>query len=311
MTSLHSPEFEQVNKQLLQNQSFLYNENQKLQDDVKKLSYQLENLRKTSVKPEIFDALKKEKNHLLTLNETFKRKLQQLRAPPGTLTPYDAAKELKEKDELLATVRDLDELISKVKCMEKFEVKPPQEDLHKMVNALTSRLEEEQQKSHEADETIRKLRQDDEKYIMREKLVEMKQLVTDLEIENSKLKFEIEQLNDDVDTYKRQLDDATEELKQSAARCCQLEDEKDKLKESVSELENEKIELKKEMIQEMTEANRAKRVSVDTEIALQHIAEAYETKRKEMAALMQQQDDAESIIKEFKDQFAAADNPEF
>nr|CAH7735665.1 unnamed protein product [Callosobruchus chinensis] len=192
--------------------------------------------------------------------------------------------------------------------MEKFELKPPQQDLHKMVEKLTSRLEEEQQKAQEAEETIRKLREDDEKYIMREKLTDMKQLVTDLEIENSKLKFEIEQLTDDVDTYKRQLDDGTEEAKQSAARCCRLEGEKDKLKDMISQLENEKIELKKEMIQEMTEANRAKRVSVDTEIALQHIAEAYETKRKEMAALIQQLEDAEKIIKEFKDQFAT---PEF
>ncbi|VEN64639.1 unnamed protein product [Callosobruchus maculatus] len=308
MTSLHSPKYEEVNKQLLQNQSFLYNENQKLQDDVKRLSYQLENLRRTSVKPEIFDALRKEKNHLTTLNETLKRKIQQLKSPPGAISTYDAAKEQKEKEELLSTVRDLEELITKVKCMEKFELKPPQQDLHKMVETLTSRLEEEQQKAQEAEETIRRMREDDEKYVMREKLTEMKQLVTDLEIENSKLKFEIEQLNDDVDTYKRQLDDATEEAKQSAARCCQLEDEKDKLKEMVSDLENEKIELKKEMIQEMTEANRAKRVSVDTEIALQHIAEAYETKRKEMAALLQQLEDAEKIIKEFKDQFAA---PEF
>nr|CAI5850774.1 unnamed protein product [Callosobruchus analis] len=94
MTSLQSPKYEEVNKQLLQNQSFLYNENQKLQDDVKRLSYQLENLRKTSVKPEIFDALRKEKNHLTSryINELFYVQLQHSFLPVANWINCNASK---------------------------------------------------------------------------------------------------------------------------------------------------------------------------------------------------------------------------
>lgn len=53
----------------------------------------------------------------------------------------------------------------------------------------------------------------------------------------------------------------------------------------------------------MNEANRAKRVLVDTEIALQHISEAYENKRMEVMALSQQLEEAEKIIKGFRKQF--------
>lgn len=57
------------------------------------------------------------------------------------------------------------------------------------------------------------------------------------------------------------------------------------------------------MIEELTEANRAKRVSADTEIALQHISEAFENKRREVARLQKQLEEANSIINAFKEQF--------
>jgi len=82
-----------------------------------------------------------------------------------------------------------------------------------------------------------------------------------------------------------------------------LEDERDDLKRVISDLENEKLKLKKDMIEELTEANRAKRVSADTEIALQHISEAFENKRREVARLQKQLEEANSIIDAFKEEF--------
>ncbi|XP_023029503.2 uncharacterized protein [Leptinotarsa decemlineata] len=293
-----------INRQLLENQSFLYTENQKLQNDVQSLSKQLENLRNSTIQPEVFEALRKEKDHLLALNETLRKKIKTRRGTSILTTPSDLQKEHKEKIEIIKTVQEIDRLLEKIRDSEKFEMRPCENNAALVIESLTKKLEEEQRKCEEANEALRKLRVDDEKYILREKITDMKQLISDLEVENTKLKFENEQLAEDVDEYKKQLNEATEEAKTVTKKFCQLEDEKDKLKVVISELENEKIKLKKEMIEEMNEANRAKRVSVDTEIALHHISEAYENKRKEVQAISAQLEEAEKIIRSFKEQFA-------
>ncbi|CAH1175843.1 unnamed protein product [Phaedon cochleariae] len=292
-----------VNRQLLENQTFLHHENENLQHDVTRLSRQLENLRKASVSPDLFETLKKEKDHLLALNDTLRKKIKHMKNPSTHLDKKDSQKETQEKLELIRTVQELDRLLEKIKKSEKFEVKPCENETAKVVEALTKKIDEEQRKNEEATEALRKLREDDEKYILREKLTDMKQLITDLEVENTKLRFESEQLAEDVENYKKQLSEATDEAKSATKKYYELEDEKDRLKSIISDLENEKIKLKKEMIEEMNEANRAKRVSVDTEIALHHISEAYENKRKENQALHAQLDDAEKIIRGFKNQF--------
>lgn len=289
-----------INRQLVENQSFLHNENVKSQDDVSRLSKQLETLRKSTINPEIFEALRKERESLLALNYTLKNKIQKMKSSPTPLSSFDIERENKEKVELSKAIQDLDHVLEKIKQSEKLDIKDPNENITKTVEVLLKKLDEQEKKYEEANEIIRKLREDDEKYVLRERINDMKQLITDLEVENTKLKFESEQLSEDVENYKKQLNDTVEEAKESAKKCYHLEDEKDKLKEIVSQLENDKIKLKKEMIEEMNEANRAKRVSVDTEIALQHISEAYESKRQEVMALQKQLDEAENIIRNFK-----------
>ncbi|KAG5870567.1 hypothetical protein JTB14_028795 [Gonioctena quinquepunctata] len=297
------PDSNTINRQLLENQSFLHNENQKLQYDIQSLSKQLETLRNATVCPEVFETLRKEKDHLLALNETLRKKIRHLKSPSTHPEAPDAEKEQKEKLELIKTVQEVDRLLEKIRNSERFEIKSHESNNAQVIETLTKKLEEEQKKSETANEALRKLRVDDEKYKLRGKITDMKQLINDLEIENTKLKFENEQLAEDIEDYKKQVNEATDESKIATQRSYELEDEKEKLKGIISELENEKIKLKKEMIEEMNEANRAKRVSVDTEIALHHISEAYENKRKEVQAISAQLEEADKIIRGFKKQF--------
>ncbi|KAJ8968131.1 hypothetical protein NQ314_002452 [Rhamnusium bicolor] len=225
-------------------------------------------------------------------------------APPAGLNDYEKQEQKQQSVELLKSAQDLEKLLHKVNAhSDRLEIKHPEKNITETFTILTRKLEEEHKRSEEANEALRKLREDDEKYVLREKITDMKQLLTDLEVENTKLKFESEQLAEDVENYKKELNEAVEEAKRATKKNYELEDDKDRLKQTISDLENDNIKLKKEMIEELNEANRAKRVSVDTEIALQHISEAYENKRREAMQLTLQLEDAERIIKSFRDQF--------
>lgn len=292
---------ETMNKHLVENQSLLFQENQKLHQDIGKLSNQLQDVRNTFVEPELIQTLKKEKEHLIILNETLKKKIRRLKVSSPSMSIKDIENDNLEKQELLKSVNDLNQIMERIRQSEKLNVIPPEQNIAKAVESLTKKLEEQQRKYEEANETIRRLREDDEKYILKDRINDMKQLVTDLELENAKLKFETEQLGDDVESYKKQLNETVEEVKTVTKTCYQLEEDKEQLKNAIRELEDEKIRLKKEMIEEMNEANRAKRVSVELEIALHHVSDAYEHKRRDILAMQKQLDDAEKIIRNFKE----------
>lgn len=293
-----------TSRQLLENQTFLFNENQKLQEDVNRLSAQLESLKISSVSPDVFQALKREKDNLLAVNFSLKSKIKRLKAAPPPLNQTEVDKETQSYHDLTKSAHDLDKILAKISShSDRLEITTPHDSLSEMVAVLTKKLEEEQRRNEEANEAIRKLRDDDEKYILREKLTDMKQLLTDLEVENTKLKLEGEQLAEDVESYKKELAQSIEEAKDMTKRNFELEDEIYRLKQTISGLENDNLKLKKEMIEELNEANRAKRVSADTEIALQHISEAYENKRREVMQLTARLEDAENIIDIFKRQF--------
>ncbi|XP_050311291.1 uncharacterized protein LOC126746910 [Anthonomus grandis grandis] len=296
---------EAINRQLLENQSFLYTENQRLQENVMKLSKHLQELRKSTVDPKVLEHIIKEKNQLFSLNECLKQKINTIKAVAPGLKKEELEKQENQKQEILKSIEELDTILAKInERPEPFEISLPQEStVSKLCHTLTTRLEEEQYRSDQALETIRRLRDDDEKLILKDKISDMKQLISDLEVENTKLKFEAEQLNEDLQRYKKMCDEQTSELTNMKKEKFKLEDERDELKDKISELENEKLKLKKDMIEELTEANRAKRVCADTEIALQHISEAYENKRKESARLQKQLDEANTIIGAFRDQF--------
>lgn len=287
-------------KHFRKNQSPINHENLKLHEDIAKLSEQMEHFRKATMEPNMIDTLKKEKRQLIALNETLKKKIKRLRAPNTTTNLKEIENEQWERQELLNSVRDLNQIMEKIKKSDKLQIEPPEQNIAKTVASLTRKLEELERKNEEANDTIRNLRDDDEKYILKERINDMKQLITDLELENAKLKFESEQLSEDVESLKRQLNESVEAEKTVTKKCYELEDEKDKLKVDINELEDDKIRLKKEMIEEMNEANRAKRVSVELEIALHHVSDAYEHKRQEVLSMQNQLDDAEKIIRNFK-----------
>ncbi|KAJ8961884.1 hypothetical protein NQ318_021502 [Aromia moschata] len=291
---------ENANKQLLGNQTFLFSENQKLQEDVHRLSVQLEQLRKTTVNPELFETLQREKENLEVLNDTLKEKIKHLKSPPAPLDEVEIQKERKEHYKLFKYVDEIEHLLKNIgKSSDRLNVKAPEENITDTIGILTRKLDQEQRRREDANEVLRKLRDDDEKYVLRDKITDMKQLVTDLEVENTKLKFECEQLTEDVDQYKKQVFELSEDAKTAMRRSRELEDEKDRLKQIISNLENDNLQLKKEMIVELNEANRAKRVSIDTELALQHISEAYESKRQEVMQVREQLEDAEKNYKKF------------
>ncbi|KAL1505963.1 hypothetical protein ABEB36_005406 [Hypothenemus hampei] len=294
-----------VNRQLLENQSFLYIENQRLQENVMKLSKHLDDLRKSTVDPKVLEQLIKEKNHLILLNENLKQKINSIKSVVPGLSKQELEKVQKQKQEILKSIEELDIILKKVNDKpETLEINLPQHSTVKeLCHTLSKRLEEEQSRSDQAIETIRRLRNDDEKLILKDKMADMKHLITDLEVENTKLKFDAEQLTDDVERFKKNIEDLSGELRTVKNEKIALEDEKDQLKQTVSELENEKLKLKKDMIEELTEANRAKRVSADTQIALQHISEAFESKRKEALKLQKQLDEANALIGAFRGQF--------
>lgn len=190
-----------MNKQLLENQTFLYTENKRLQQNVLKLSKHLEELRKSTVDPKVFEQLIKEKNHLYSLNESLKHKINSLKSVPPGLSKEEMLKQQKEKQEILKSIEELDIILKKINDRpEPFELKLPEESsVKELCKTLTKRLEEEQSRSDQALETIRRLRDDDEKLILKDKLADMKHLVTELEVENTKLKFETEQIYEDME----------------------------------------------------------------------------------------------------------------
>ncbi|XP_030761989.1 uncharacterized protein PFB0765w-like [Sitophilus oryzae] len=304
---------EAINKQLLENQSYLYDENQKLQENVNKLSKHLEDLRRSTVDPKVLEHLLSEKQNLIAINETLKKKIKDIKSLPPNLNKGDLERQKVEKQELLKSIDELDVILTRINNRpEAFEVTLPKKStVQELYDTLTRRLEDEQKRSDETVETIRRLRDDDEKMILKDKITDLKQLITDLEVENTKLKFEAEQLSEDVQRHKNQLSEASQEISGLKKDKSVLEIEIDHLKQVISDLEHEKLNLKKDMIEELTEANRAKRVSADTEIALQQISEAYENKRKEVARYQKQLDEANGIIKAFKDQFEKQNDLEY
>lgn len=193
----------QVNRQLLENQSFLYTENQRLQQNVIKLSKHLEELRKSTVDPNVLEHLIKEKNQLFSLNESLKQKITSIRSVVPGLSKEDMEKQRNEKQEILKSIEELDLILKKINdTPEALDITLAKESTVKeLVQTLTKRLEDEQNRSDQALETIRRLRDDDEKLILKDKIADMKQLVTDLEVENTKLKFDNEQLTEDVERY--------------------------------------------------------------------------------------------------------------
>ncbi|CAG9765121.1 unnamed protein product [Ceutorhynchus assimilis] len=294
-----------VNRQLLENQSFLYAENQKLQQNVTHLSKHLEELRQSTMDPKIMDHLVKEKNHLFSLNETLKRKIHLMKSVVPGLSAEDIEKQKREKQEITKSIEELDVILRKINDRpETFDLKLPKESVvGELCRTLTDRLDDEQLRSDQAIETIRRLRDDDEKLILKDKVADMKHLITDLEVDNTKLKFEVEQMTEEVERHKNDADESFKALTSLKKEKYSLEDQMDELKQKISDLENEKLELKKDMIEELTEANRAKRVSADTEMALQHISEAYENKRREVAKIQKQLEEANGIIYAFREQF--------
>lgn len=192
-----------MNRQLLENQTFLYTENKRLQQNVLKLSKHLEELRKSTVDPKVFEQLIKEKNHLYSLNESLKLKINSLKSVPSGLSKEETQKQQKEKQEILKSIEELDIILKKINDRpEPFELKLPEESsVKELCKTLTKRLEEEQSRSDQALETIRRLRDDDEKLILKDKLTDMKHLITELEVENTKLKFETEQIYEDMERW--------------------------------------------------------------------------------------------------------------
>ncbi|KAJ8971639.1 hypothetical protein NQ314_000602 [Rhamnusium bicolor] len=190
------------------------------------------------------------------------KKIKHLKAPPAGLNDYEKLEQKQQSVELLKSAQDLEKLLHKVNAhSDRLEIKHPEKNITETFTILTRKLEEEHKRSEEANEALRKLREDDEK----------------IRIKREDHRYE--------------------------AAVNRSGNDKDRLKQTISDLENDNIKLKKEMIEELNEANRAKRVSVDTEIALQHISEAYENKRREAMQLTLQLEDAERIIKSFRDQF--------
>lgn len=201
--SAREPLSETVNKQLLENQSFLYVENQRLQQNVSKLSKHLEELRKNTVDPKVLEHLVKEKNHLFALNESLKQKISSIKSVVPGVSKECIEKQQNQKLEILKSIDELDIILKKInERPETLDISLPKESTVKeLCQTLSKRLEEEQCRSDQAIETIRRLRDDDEKLILKEKMADLKHLITDLEVENTKLKFEIEQNSEDLERY--------------------------------------------------------------------------------------------------------------
>ncbi|CAH0559518.1 unnamed protein product [Brassicogethes aeneus] len=270
---------ENSNRKLLKNQSFLYDENKKLYSNLEKFAQELEDLKRSSIATDQYQSLRSEKSLLILQNKQLKSKLKQIKAPSKT----NSHETVTTKQETLHGAFDgLDQILGRIKGdQHRIQINNQPVEISDTLKELTRQLELEQKKTLALNEQLRQERNDDEKGTLKTKLIDMKDKITNLEVENTKLIFQNDQLTDDLNRTKKQLERSEADLSVEIKKSHDFEKEKDKLKRSISEVENDNLRLKKEMIEELNEANRAKRISIDTEIALQHISEAYENKRKE------------------------------
>ncbi|CAG9864106.1 unnamed protein product [Phyllotreta striolata] len=240
---------------------------------------------------ELVENLKAEKINLIDLNEKLKKKLKYAKRNSSTKRA-DLARENREKSELFETVEDLSRIVEKFKSNDTFEIERRESPIANFLDFL-------EEKAHRNDEEspIIPTKNLDVHKLLESQLSDARRALEDVETENSLLKRKNRQLREDLDTYKRQLDETIEQSDVANRNRYVLEEDKRKLEFAVSELRMEKTKMADET---------AGKISIDTELALRNISDAYERKSKEVERLMEQLIRAENIIEQFRQQLISA-----
>lgn len=260
------------NEDLNNNKRRLFDQNEILLQDLNNLNFELQELKKLTspnTEPLTVD------RHILNISSF----------PPENVQPGN--------ENLTTAIQDLEELLQKIRTDSRhLEVNKTSVEIKKSINDLTVPLD-----IKDGSPNVIKVESNDNNDSLRNKINELNARITKLEVENTKLKFQNEQYMDDLERAKKQLVRTEAELKDSVSKNWDLEDQREKFRQIITEIENENIKIKKEIIEEMNEANRAKRILVSTENALQHVSEAFENKRKECMKYIEE-------ISKFKKQLA-------
>lgn len=289
---------ENANHQLLENQSFLHAENQRLQQTVADLNLEIEDLRSTMIPPATIDQLQAQNRQFKILNCALKKKLKQLKRPPQEWSEKEIERDKDEQKALRDASENLDVLVRVIKKQsERLEIRSNLRSVAQTMDNLKEKLEMEERRNSVNEELLRSHWENDEVYVLQDKISDLRRTNDQLQVEGAKRKFQLEDAQKEIDRLKIDLEAVKVNLADEMKKIKLLENERDVLKQNITVLENANLALKREMIEELNEANRAKRVCIDTEIALKQIKDAFEEKRHEVVTLTSQLSDALNTIR--------------
>ncbi|XP_056646868.1 uncharacterized protein LOC130451699 [Diorhabda sublineata] len=139
-----------------------------------------------------------------------------------------------------------------------------------------------------------------ETYALRKKNIVIRDLLADAEILNHKLKLEQQQIVENLENHKTTILEKLSETKFIVKTINQLVNGNENLRNKVEDLNKEIEKLKIELIEKIVIATGAKRCLANEEIAIEHLARAYEIKRQEIKTLNCKIDEAEKIVRDLK-----------
>lgn len=133
------------------------------------------------------------------------------------------------------------------------------------VKGLTKTIEQEEQKCVEAEFKLKQLKNNKEELLLKDKLYDMQSRVADLQLTNSNLKENNKKLIDEIKKLQQQFNMTEEQIKLKNQNYEDVNKEITLLRQKIDEIENCCLKLKKELIIELEEATKARKIAMDSE----------------------------------------------
>uniref|UniRef100_A0A6P7FWM8 Uncharacterized protein LOC114333528 n=1 Tax=Diabrotica virgifera virgifera TaxID=50390 RepID=A0A6P7FWM8_DIAVI len=245
-SSLMENEIKRLNEILLNLQDFNKNLEQKLNscieqnkilsDNLNKSKLELQHLKDRQIDEKALDALRKENENLLQQLDVSNREVNQLMEKLKTPMLEEPVHwpQLEDKGAIKTIVGDLESQLKALEPVKDLSPKRTTEDMQKMINELTKRLDDAEKRTAKAEEMLTNYKLSDPTAMYNDELNKYKSKILELEAENK----DITKLTNEIDKLRK-------ELKKSQDKNKTCSEENEQLKQQVKYLEGETMKITK------------------------------------------------------------------
>ncbi|CAH1280640.1 unnamed protein product [Diabrotica balteata] len=220
-----------LNKSLEQKLSTCVEQNQILSDNLNKTKLELQHLKDTQISEKELAALKKENENLLQKLDISNREVDHLMEKLKTpiLEDLISQPQLEDKGAIKTIVGDLETQLKGLEPV-KGALATRTEDMQKIINELTKRLDDAERRTTKAEEMLSTYKLSDPTAMFKDELNKYKAKILELEAENK----DLSKLTNEIDKLRKEL-----LLSENKNKTCSEENEQ--LKEKLQHLEGESV----------------------------------------------------------------------